>query len=75
MIDHEFFISAFMNPKQEKIVQFAMVDPNYTSGRPRLIFDGESEVSGKAYPYLSSYTPQPNDRVMVVKGVVIGKIV
>lgn len=73
MIDH--FISAFMNPKQEKIVQFAMVDPNYTSGRPRLIFDGESEVSGKAYPYLSSYTPQPNDRVMVVKGVVIGKIV
>lgn len=75
MIDHEFFISAFMNPKKEKIIQFARVDPNYTSGRPRLIFDGESGVSGKAYPYLSSYTPQPNDRVMVVKGVVIGKIV
>lgn len=75
MIDHDFFISAFMNPKQEKIVQFARVDPNYTSGRPRLIFDGESEVSGKAYPYLSSYTPAANDRVMVVKGVVIGRIV
>lgn len=75
MLDHDFFISAFMNPKQEKIIQFARVDPNYTSGRPRLIFDGESEVSGKAYPYLSSYTPQPNDRVMVVKGVVVGKIV
>jgi hypothetical protein len=75
MIDHEFFISAFMNPKQEKIVQFARVDPNYTSGRPRLIFDGENTVSGKAYPYLASYTPAANDRVMVVKGVVIGKIV
>jgi hypothetical protein len=75
MIDHEFFISAFMNPKQEKIVQFARVDPNYTSGRPRLIFDGENTVSGKAYPYLSSYTPAANDRVMVVKGVVVGKIV
>lgn len=75
MIDHEFFISAFMNPKQEKVVQFARVDPNYTSGRPRLIFDGESTVSGKAYPYLSSYTPQPNDRVMVVKSVVVGKVV
>ncbi|NNU91811.1 hypothetical protein ETC01_00490 [Geobacillus sp. NFOSA3] len=75
MIDHDFFISAFMNPKQEKIIQFARVDPNYTSGRPRLIFDGETEVSGKAYPYLASYTPQPNDRVMVVKGVVVGKIV
>jgi hypothetical protein len=75
MIDHDFFISAFMNPKQEKIIQFARVDPNYTSGRPRLIFDGESTVSGKAYPYLASYTPAANDRVMVVKGVVIGKIV
>ncbi|ESU71112.1 hypothetical protein T260_15155 [Geobacillus thermopakistaniensis] len=75
MIDHDFFISAFMNPKQEKIIQFARVDPNYTSGRPRLIFDGESTVSGKAYPYLASYTPAANDRVMVVKGVVVGKIV
>jgi hypothetical protein len=75
MIDHEFFISAFMNPKQEKIIQFARVDPNYTSGRPRLIFDGETSVSGKAYPYLASYTPAANDRVMVVKGVVVGKIV
>jgi hypothetical protein len=75
MIDLEFFISNFMNKKIEKIVQFARVDPNYTSGRPRLIFDGESTVSGKAYPYLASYTPAANDRVMVVKGVVVGKIV
>ncbi|AXM88454.1 hypothetical protein B379_04160 [Anoxybacillus ayderensis G10] len=75
MIDHEFFISAFMNPKQEKIIQFARVDPNYTSGRPRLIFDGETAVSGKAYPYLSSYTPKANDRVMLVKGVIVGDIV
>jgi hypothetical protein len=75
MIDHEFFISVFMNPKQEKIIQFARVDPNYISGRPRLIFDGESTVSGKAYPYLSSYTPAANDRVMLVKGVVVGKII
>lgn len=75
MIDLEFFISNFMNKKMEKIVQFARVDPDYTSGRPRLIFDGETAVSGKAYPYLSSYTPQANDRVMLVKGVIIGKIV
>lgn len=75
MIDHDFFISAFMNKKKEKIIQFARVDPNYTTGRPRLFFDGESAVSGKAYPYLSSYTPQANDRVMLVKGVIVGKIV
>ncbi|MGG3737527.1 hypothetical protein [Aeribacillus pallidus] len=75
MINHEFFISNFMNKKKEKLIQFARVDPDYTSGRPRLIFDGETSVSGKAYPYLSSYTPQPNDRVMLVKGVIVGKIV
>jgi hypothetical protein len=63
-----------MNPKKEKFIQFARADPNYTSGLPRLIFDGESTISGKAYPYLSS-TPQPNDRLMVVKGVVVEKIV
>jgi hypothetical protein len=75
MIDHEFFLSNFMNKKKEKIIQFARVDPNYISGRPCLIFDGESTVSGKAYPYLSSYTPAANDRVMLVKGVVVGKII
>jgi hypothetical protein len=64
-----------MNPKKEKFIQFARVDPNYTSGLPRLIFDGESTISGKAYSYLLSYTPHPNDRVMAVKGVVVGKIV
>jgi hypothetical protein len=75
MMDHEFFISHFKNKKEGKLIQFARVDPNYTSGRPRLIFDGETVVSGKAYPHLESYTPQANDRVMVVKGVVVGKIV
>lgn len=75
MIDHDFFISNFMNKRKEKVVQFARVEPNYTSGRPRLIFDGETEVSGKAYPYLASYTPQPNDRVMLIRGVIMGKII
>jgi hypothetical protein len=64
-----------MNPKKEKIIQLAWVDSNYTNGRPRLIFDVESTISGKAHPYLSSSTPQPNDRLMVIKGVVVGKIV
>lgn len=43
------------------------VDPNYSSGRPRIIFEGESVVSGKAYPYLSSYTPVANDVVLLVR--------
>ena len=69
------FVQWFGKETPEKIVQFAKVDSAYTSGRPFLIFDGESTVSGKAYPYLSSYTPAPNERVMLVKGVIVGKIV
>lgn len=64
-----------MNPKKEKFIQFARADPNYTSGLPRLIFEGESMISGKTYSYLLSYTPHPNDRVMAAKGVVVRKIV
>ena len=60
--------------KKEKIVRFATVDPNYTSGRPFLIFDGETSPIVKQYPYLSSYVPTANDRVVVMKNVVIGSI-
>lgn len=70
----EQFIEMFKNDKNEKIVKFAKVDPNYTSGRPSLIFDGESVVTIKTYPYLSSYTPAANDRVMLIKNVIVGKI-
>lgn len=69
------FVEWFGNEQKEKVVQFAKVDPNYTTGRPFLIFDGEATISGKAYPYLSSFTPTANDRVMLVKGVIVGKIV
>lgn len=54
------------------------IDPNYSSGLPRIIFDGEVVVSGKVYPCLSSYKPVKNDRVLLraVKGsyVVLGAI-
>lgn len=65
----------FGNREQEKIIRFAKVDPNYVSGRPALVFDGETTVTVKKYPYLASYTPAANDRVMLIKNVIIGKIV
>lgn len=71
----EFFLQNFANGQKEKIIKFAKIDPNYSSGRPQLIFDGEDVVSGKQYPYLGSYTPAANERVMLVKGVIIGKII
>jgi hypothetical protein len=75
MITPETFVETFGNSKIEKDIRFAKVDPGYSSGRPLLIFDGESVISGKSYPYLSSYTPAANDRVMILKGVIVGKII
>lgn len=53
--------------KPESKFRFATVDPNYLSGRPQLIFDGETIMSQKKYPYLSSYIPAANDRVFLIK--------
>lgn len=55
-------------------VRFATIASGYISGRPTLIFDGESTATIKQYPYISSYTPTAGDRVMVVNGVIIGNI-
>lgn len=74
MIKMDVFLDAFKNDKPESIVKFARIDNTYTTGRPRLIFDGEAVRTVKAYPYLSTYTPIANDRVMVVHGVIMGAI-
>lgn len=42
------------------------IDPAYSSGSPKVIFDGETVVSGKGYPRLSSYAPVANDRVLLI---------
>lgn len=74
MLNPQQFIQAFGNEKTEDIAKFAKVSPSYVSGRPSLIFDGETTEGIKKYPYLSSYIPKAGDRVMVIKGVVIGAI-
>lgn len=55
------------------------IDPEYVSGRPKIVFDGEAIASEKQYPYLGSYTPAANDRVLLVRVsgsyVVIGKVI
>jgi len=68
------FTKMFKPKEKEKIIRFAKIDPIYTSGRPALIFDGEAVATVKKYPYLSSYTPMANDKVMLIKNVIIGKV-
>lgn len=75
MIKAEELVNMFGNKPNEQIIKFGSIDSSYITGRPRILFDGESVVSGKQYLYLSSYSPSPGDRVIIVSGVVIGKIV
>lgn len=51
-------------------LKLAKVDPAYTSGNPRLVFDGETSTSGRTYSKNGNYTPAANDRVLV--GIVNG---
>lgn len=71
----EQFVQVFGNKRDEKkLIRFAKIDPAYATGKPRLVFDGEAQATLKQYPYLASYAPAAGDAVMVVHGVVIGKI-
>ena len=57
----------------------AMIEDNYSSGRPKVIM--EDDPSGTPigpYPYLSTYSPNAGDRVLMAKTgrkyVILGKI-
>lgn len=66
MIEAFEFIQLFNKDNSEKIVfKIGTIDPAYSTGWPKVTFDGESTLAGKAYPCLTSYTPAPNDRVLL----------
>lgn len=76
MISPSEFVDLFGSQKNRDIVQFAKIDPAYTSGRPRVIYDMDvvSSTLSKPLSYVDSYTPAAGDRIMIIKGVIIGKI-
>lgn len=55
------------------------IDAAYVSGRPRVLFDGETVLGGKVYPYLASYTPVASQRVLLAPVgsgyVILGRII
>jgi hypothetical protein len=65
------------NPKP--LYRLGKIDSEYSSGRPKIVFDGETTASEKQYPYLSSYTPEADDRVLLARiagsYIVIGKVI
>jgi hypothetical protein len=61
----------------DKLVSFATVDPDYLSGSPSVIYDMDISTGSLSKPlkHLESYVPVANDRVLIIKGVIIGKII
>lgn len=78
MYNAEMFMEdVFTQPKQQKF-KLGVIDENYTSGNPKVKLDGETSLSSATYKYLSSYSPQANDRVLLVDVngyIILGKIV
>lgn len=60
------------------VFKLGAIPAAYGAGRPTVTFDGESTTGTRTYPYLSSYAPAANDRVLLaVVGsgyVVLGKV-
>lgn len=64
--------------RQEPAHRLATIPPGYTTGRPTLIFDGETAATVKTYNVAQGLTLAPGDQVLVAMvrngGVVICKI-
>lgn len=55
-------------------IKFGNIPSTYTTGRPTVVLDGMTIPTVKRYPYIGSYVPKANARVMIVQGVIIGDI-
>lgn len=53
-------------PEEVRPILLGTVDPAYTTGLPRVTFDGEAGLSGRGYPWISPYRPTANDRVALL---------
>lgn len=76
----EDFLSIITPPNDSpSTFRIGRITSTYTSGRPQVLFDGETIASTRTYPYIASYTPAANDRVLLAKvgngWVVLGKII
>ena len=64
---------------KKPVFRLGAIPSDYVSGRPAIIFDGETVATTRTYPYLSSYTPAADDRVLLAmvgnSGVILGKVI
>ena len=61
------FVRVTKDPSSaDKPVKLAVVDATYTTGWPKVTFEGETALSGKQYPHVDSYAPAAGDRVVMI---------
>lgn len=53
-------------PSVDRPIRLGTIDPWYTSGVARVLFDGETILSKRGYSWVGSYTPTGGDRVVLV---------
>lgn len=79
MIQVEEFLKITQGKEKETVFRLGKIDPLYSTGRPKIVFDGETIASTKQYPYLAPYTPTAGDRVLLARVagsyVIIGKVI
>lgn len=79
MIQAEDFLKITQGKEKETVFRLGKIDPLYSTGRPSIVFDGETTATTKQYPYLSPYAPTAGDRVLLARVagsyVIIGKVI
>lgn len=79
MITEEKFLEITRGQEKEAVFRLGKIDPLYSNGRPKIVFDGETAASTKQYPYLAPYAPTAGDRVLLAKVagsyVIMGKVI
>lgn len=75
----EDFLNIIGGREKQAAFRLGTIPADYTSGRPKVQFDGETMASTRTYPYLAGYTPTASDRVLVAMvgngGVVLNKVI
>jgi hypothetical protein len=65
-MDANEFVSLIEELKStDKPFSLATIDPAYTTGLPKLIFDGDTVPSAKGYSFVNGYNPSAGDRVVL----------
>lgn len=79
MEQEEFLYIVRGDESQPSPFRLGTIPASYTTGRPPVLFDGETTASTRTYPYISNYSPTANDRVLLAKvgngWVIVGKVI